>query len=250
MAEMRIEGGFRGFTVESFGFFRELAENNNKPWFDLNRPRYDAHVAGAFRALLAELEPFLLELNPNFETAGKTNRNFSRINRDIRFSRDKTPYKPNYYLYVFDRRGERGDAGRLYVGLCAECVTVGFSIYGDGGRSDTSRLKTVFRKRLETRGALLNKLVGKILPRRPYETYWHRTEKSEWTLHPGLPKHVEDWQSLQAWIVRKVFEPETPFLASPAFAGEVSKIFRELYPLVVFTSVVSPRWQAELRKSA
>src|SRR5438093_13336824 len=163
MAEMRIEGGFRGFTAESFGFFRELAENNNKPWFDLNRPRYDAHVAGAFRALLAELEPFLPELNPNFETAGKTNRNFSRINRDIRFSKDKSPYKPNYYLYVFDRRGERGDAGRLYVGLCAECVTVGFSIYGDGGRSDTSRLKTVFRKRLETRGALLNKLVGKIL---------------------------------------------------------------------------------------
>ncbi len=247
MAEMRFEGGFRGFTAESFGFFRELAENNNKPWFDLNRPRYDEHVAGAFRGLLAELEPSLLKLNPNFETAGKTNRNFSRINRDIRFSRDKTPYKPNYYLYVFDRRGERGDVGRLYVGLSADCVTVGFSIYGDGGRSDTSALKTVFRKRLETHGALLQKLVGKILARRRYETYWHRQEKGEWTTHPGLPKRPEDWQTLQAWIVRKVFEPNARSLASPAFAGEVLKIFRELYPVVVFTSVMSPRWQAELR---
>jgi uncharacterized protein (TIGR02453 family) len=250
MAEMRFEGGFRGFSADSFRFFRDLAENNNKHWFDLNRGRYDEHVAGAFRGLLAELEPFLLELNSNFETAGKTNRNFSRINRDIRFSKDKSPYKPNYYLYVFDRRGERGDAGRLYVGLSADCVTVGFSIYGDGGRRDTSALKTVFRKRLETHDALFQRLAGKILTRRRYETYWHRQEKGEWTLHSGLPKRAEDWQTLQAWIVRRVFQPNARGLAAPGFAREVSRIFSELYPLFVFTSVTSPRWRVELRKWA
>src|SRR5213594_3391033 len=116
-----MEQSFPGFNSESFAFFRELAQNNSKPWFDQNRERYERHVQGAFRGLLASLEPFLLKLNPHFETGGKTNGNFSRINRDIRFSKDKSPYKQNYYLYVFDGRRDRGHAGRLYVGLAAEC---------------------------------------------------------------------------------------------------------------------------------
>ena len=124
-----MDSAFRGFTADSFAFFRELARNNNKAWFDQNREGYDAHIIGAFRGLLATLEPFLLKLNPNFETSGKANRNLSRINRDIRFSKDKSPYKSNYYLYVFDRDRDRQSDGRLYVGLNADCVTVGFSIY-------------------------------------------------------------------------------------------------------------------------
>jgi hypothetical protein len=82
---------FLGFPPDSFAFFRELADNNNKAWFEQNRARYDEHVVGAFRGLLGTLEPFLLKLNPQFETGGKTNRSFSRINRDIRFSKDKSP---------------------------------------------------------------------------------------------------------------------------------------------------------------
>ena len=230
-------------------FFRELAENNNKPWFDRNRARYDQYVTGAFRGLLAELEPFLLELNPNFETGGKTNRNFSRINRDIRFSKDKTPYKSNYYLYVFDGRRERGDEGRLYVGLSADCVTVGFSIYGEGKKNDTSALATVFRERLRSHPAIFDRLLRQIVAPARFETYWHRQEKGEWTTHPGLPRRPEDWQTLQAWIVRKLFKPNARGLGSPAFAGEVRNIFRELYPLYVFTSASSPKWQNLLKNA-
>src|SRR6266702_6711911 len=122
-----MEQSFPGFTSESFAFFRELAQNNNKPWFDQNRERYERHVQGAFRGLLASLEPFLLKLNPRFETGGKTNGNFSRINRDIRFSKDKSPYKPNYYLYIFHSSREPQSDERLYVGLSAECLSVGFA---------------------------------------------------------------------------------------------------------------------------
>lgn len=235
-------GTFRGFNADSFKFFRELSENNNKPWFDRNRGRYEEHITGAFRGLLGALEAPLLKLDPNFETAGKTNRNFSRINRDIRFSKDKSPYKSNYYLYLFDRRGERDDAGRLYVGLSADCVTAGFSIYG-GGRNDNSALVTVFRKRLVSHAAVFDRVLRKVLRPRRFETYWHRQEKGDWTAHAGLPKRAEDWQTLQAWIVRRVFESNARVIASPAFAAEVAKVFRELYSLYVFTSISNPRWQ-------
>ena len=233
---------FRGFGRDSFEFFRELAVNNHKPWFDRNRTRYNELITGAFRGLLAALEAPMLKLDPNFETAGKTNRNFSRINRDIRFSKDKSPYKSNYYLYLFDRRRERDETGRLYIGLSADCVTVGFSIYG-GGRNDNSALAKIFRNRLRSHPAVFNRLLKRVVRSPRFETYWHRQEKGEWTTHPGLPKRAEDWQTLQAWVVRKVFEPHARIIASPGFAAEAVKIFRRLYPCYVFTSISRPRWQ-------
>ena len=246
--EGRLANGFRGFLPDTFEFFRELAENNNKAWFDRNRTRYERHVSGAFRSLLETLEPFLLKLNPQFETAGKTNGNFSRINRDIRFSKDKSPYKSNYYLYAFDRERDRGSAGRLYVGLSAECVTVGFNIYGGGARDKESALATVFRKRFATNRAIFKKLIQRIVRARRYETYWHRQEKGEWVLHPGLPKHDEDWLTLNAWIARKVFDAESKVVTQPFFLKRIQEIFTELYPLYVFTSIESPRWKSEIQK--
>jgi len=244
-----MENTFLGFSPDSFAFFRELADNNNKAWFEQNRARYDQHVVGAFRGLLAALEPFLLKLNPQFETGGKTNRSFSRINRDIRFSKDKSPYKPNFYLYIFDRRHERGDGGRLYVGLSADCLTVGFSIYGTWGRGPKGALETVFRRRLLSHQDLFNELLKEKVSKGRYETYWHREEKGEWAQHPGLPRHDEDWQTLHAWIVRKVFLPNARGLASPAFARRAEEVFAQLYPLYVFASLSSPKWKGEVQKS-
>jgi uncharacterized protein (TIGR02453 family) len=243
-----MENTFLGFPPDSFHFFRELAENNNKAWFEQNRARYDQNVVGAFRGLLAALEPCLLKLNPYFETAGKTNRNFSRINRDIRFSKDKSPYKSNYYLYVFDRRQDRGECGRLYVGLSSDCLTVGFSIYGTWGRGPKGALETVFRKRFLTDRELFDRLLEGTVRKGRYETYWHREEKKEWAQHPGLPRRDEDWQTLHAWIVRKVFLPNARGLATPAFARSVEEIFVQLYPLYAFTSLTSPKWKAEVQK--
>ncbi len=233
---------FLGFTAESFSFFRDLTQNNNKPWFDQNRPRYDQHVVGAFRGLLRSIAPSVLELNPHFETGGKTNGNFSRINRDIRFSKDKTPYKPNFYLYVYDSRHDRGYAGRLYVGLNAECVTAGFSIYA-GDKKSKGALETIFRLRQRTHGEVFQRLLDGIVRKKRYETYWHRMEKGDWAQHPGLPRRDEDWQTLQAWIVRKLFLPNARGLGTPNFARQVEGVFRELYPFYVFSSVASAKWR-------
>jgi uncharacterized protein (DUF2461 family) len=213
-------------------------------------------VTGSFRGLLVTLEPFLLKLNPQFETAGKTNGNLSRINRDIRFSKDKSPYKSNYYLYVFDSRHDRSQAGRLYVGLSADCVTVGFSIYGGAGASRRERekggpadaLSAIFRPRVAQNRKVFDRLLQDIIRTRRYETYWHREEKKDWAQHPGLPRRDEDWQTLQAWVVRRVFPPETRALQSPGFARQVERIFADLYPLYVFSSVPGLGWQRELKR--
>jgi uncharacterized protein (TIGR02453 family) len=239
---------FAGFKPECFQFFRDLARNNNKPWFDEHRDVYETRVTGAFRALLVELEPALIALNPHFEISGKTNANFTRINRDIRFSRDKSPYKSNYYLRVFDSRRSHQTDGWLYVGLSADALTVGFANYASWRRGEKSTLQTVFPPRFRTHRAVFNDLLQRVVRGGRFETYWHRQEKGDWSQHPGLPRHDDDWLTLQAWIVRKVFAPETRAIASPAFAGRVADMFRQLYPLHIFTSQPGSGWQRALRQ--
>ena len=86
------------FSREIFRFFKDLSRHNKKTWMDANRERYQASVVRPFRRLLEETAPAVLALDDRFDTAARNGQNFSRINRDIRFAKDKTPYRPQMYL--------------------------------------------------------------------------------------------------------------------------------------------------------
>ena len=81
------------FTNEYFAFFKELAGNNNKDWFDANRKRYEEHVKDPFKHFLQDLINAIKVLDDRIDLT--PNQAGFRINRDIRFSKDKTPYKLN-----------------------------------------------------------------------------------------------------------------------------------------------------------
>jgi uncharacterized protein (TIGR02453 family) len=220
------------FGNETFRFFRELRRNNHKLWMDANRERYRDCIVQPFRRLLDQLSPAVLELDDHFDVCGRTGTNFSRINRDIRFAKDKTPYKTQMYL-KFQRAipGDR-ETGQLYVGLSVDTVTTGFRIYC-GSKRKESLLALVAQPRVIANPkwvAQQNKRLG-----RKYESYWYRTVKGEWTKHEGWPSDPEDWKKLQAWIVRRKMKPADAMKRS--FCHEIAKTFKELYPLLKFTSI-------------
>jgi len=219
------------FTRETFRFFRELARHNRKEWMDANRERYQEHVVAPFRRLLQELSQSVLSLDMNFETSGRTGANFSRINRDIRFAKDKTPYRAQMYL-KFPAVFSGGEAGQLYVGLSADSVTAGFRIYSGGARK-TSALALLAEPRVNGNPRWLAQQKKRLS--RAYESYWYSAEKNEWTKHEGWPVAADEWKKVQGWIVRKKLTPAGA--ARAAFPGEVTKVFRELFPLVRFTSL-------------
>jgi hypothetical protein len=59
--------------------------------------------------------------------------------------------------------------------------------------------------------------------------------KGEWTKKSGWPTAPEDWKKLQAWVIRRKFAPTAATRAS--FPREATKVFREMYPLLRFTSL-------------
>jgi uncharacterized protein (TIGR02453 family) len=96
MARPAPEVAFDGFSADSFSWFAGLEADNSKAWFTEHRETYDRAVRGALEALLEELTG---------EFGGYVK--LFRQNRDIRFSRDKSPYKTRTYGVILDRPDSR-----------------------------------------------------------------------------------------------------------------------------------------------
>jgi uncharacterized protein (TIGR02453 family) len=217
-------------TAETFRFFRDLYRNNRTEWMNKNRDRYLAAVVQPFRGLLAELTPVVHQLDAGFDIgfdiSGRTGVNFSRINRDIRFAKDKTPYRPQMYLMFPPLGGKNRSPGELYVGLSKDVATAGFRVYLDrdskaalGARIEKAPIFCAQQKRR----------IG-----RRFESYWYSMEKGEWTKHEGWPVAPEEWKKLLAWITRR--KMTTAAAARPSFPKDVAKIFREVMPLFAFVA--------------
>ena len=82
---------FQGFTQQGLDFLRDLAVNNNREWFAEHKAIYTDHLYTPMKQLVLAVNPVMEELDPKVAT--KTVNTVSRIYRDTRFSRDKSPYK-------------------------------------------------------------------------------------------------------------------------------------------------------------
>jgi len=219
------------FTAEIFRFFRDLKKHNKKAWMDTNRERYQETVTKPFRRLLEELSPALLKLDTNFDVAARGGRNFSRINRDIRFAKDKTPYRTQMYVKCSVPPPGEMEGGEMYLGISAESVTCGFRIYAMPKRKH-SPIALVAEPKLAANPRLLAQ--QKMRLAKKYDSYWYSTVNGEWTKNDGWPA-VADWPKLQAWIVRKKLTKSA--VTSRSLPADAVKIFRDLYPLLKFTSL-------------
>jgi uncharacterized protein (TIGR02453 family) len=119
-------GDFQGFGPGAFRFLRGLARHNARPWFEARREVYEAELRGPMRALVEEMDARLGTLAP--EIVGDPRRSMFRIHRDVRFSRDKSPYKTNAGCWFFHRDARRA------VGQEAEGGSAGFYFHLEPGQ--------------------------------------------------------------------------------------------------------------------
>ena len=99
---------------ETITFLKLLAKNNNKPWFDKHRDDYAAAKEN-FESVVDELLGGLAKADPAFKEQKAKDCVF-RIFRDVRFSKDKTPYKPNFGAF-FSRGGRKFPGAGYYLHL-------------------------------------------------------------------------------------------------------------------------------------
>jgi uncharacterized protein (TIGR02453 family) len=92
---------FEGFSAGTLEFMSDLAEHNDRDWFAQNRARYDAELLDRQKAFVEAIAPELEAMDPRIQAVPAVNKSIFRINRDIRFSRDKSPYKTHSDLFFW-----------------------------------------------------------------------------------------------------------------------------------------------------
>lgn len=119
---------FQGFPEETIRFFLDLRFHNEVPWFHAHREEYEAYVREPFRAFIEAMAPAITRLGDDMEL--RPNRCIARINRDIRYTKDKSPYRDHLWV-LFRRAGEEREHSVMYwFELAPESMVWGLGFWG------------------------------------------------------------------------------------------------------------------------
>jgi uncharacterized protein (TIGR02453 family) len=176
-------GTFTGFVPESLAFLRDLKENNGKVWFEEHRSDYEQQLLAPLRALTAGLTPLMLSIDPDFVTAPA--RVISRIHRDTRFSRDKSPYKTTLWLTFKKPLSEWQDAPAFFFELGAESWRYGMGFYA-ASKETMDRL----RQLIERKPYEFEEMIAFLDRQDRFEVGGEQYKR---LINPAVPEHLRSW---------------------------------------------------------
>jgi uncharacterized protein (TIGR02453 family) len=117
---------FDGFPNSFFEFFNELADNNQRPWFNANKERYRDEVVAPMTRLIAAMAPRLERISKHFVADPRPHGgSMFRIYRDVRFSKNKRPYKDHAACQFRHNAGRDAHAPGFYIHLAPDEVIFG-----------------------------------------------------------------------------------------------------------------------------
>ncbi len=117
-------------TTNLFDFFSDLKENNNRPWFQVNKDRYENDVKDPLLTFIAQFAERAPEISTSIMAIPRiTGGSMFRIYRDVRFSKDKTPYKTGAGIHFRHKRGKDVHAPGYYLHLEPGEVFAGCGIW-------------------------------------------------------------------------------------------------------------------------
>lgn len=207
-----------------FDFLRELSNNNHKDWFDAHRASYEREVKKPFENLVSDLGNELNRFDP--EIQGDFKKNIFRINRDIRFSKDKSPYKTNRSVaYSLNGKKDHEDPG-YYLELGAE------KCYIAGGAWSPSPAKLAkIRSEIYYNTDEFHQLLKDKNFKSTFEDIQGERSKV-------LPKDIKEWAKDSEYIYNKQFyywrEFDMKLALETNFVSKIAKWFSHGYAINQF----------------
>ncbi len=147
--------GFHGFSKDFFAFFGELKANNDRAFFEANKQRFRESVQAPMSEFIAAMAPHLAKISKQFVADPRPNGgSMFRIYRDIRFARDKRPYKEHAACQFRHCMGRDVHAPGFYVHLSPDEV-----FFGGGLWMPESDSLLKIRERIASKPSLWRKVV-------------------------------------------------------------------------------------------
>ena len=216
---------FGGFHPTLFSFLAELEVNNEREWFNENRERYEQQVREPALAFIRAMASPLGRISPQLRAVDKkVGGSLMRVHRDVRFSKDKSPYKTNVGIQFRHAAGKDVHAPGLYVHLAPDECFLGAGLW----RPERDALAGI-RKAIAERPDVWTKI-------------WKRKALSGWELGGDTlqrpprgfdPEHplIDEIKRKDFIAVRDVAHDEA---LDPGFLRHVAAQFRATKPFVEF----------------
>lgn len=211
---------FHGFGKETIHFFLDIRFHNSKAFMDENRERYYQDVRSPFYAFIESMAPYMLEIDPDFEV--RPAKCLSRINRDTRFSHDKSPYRD--HLWAAFRQAAMGKDGIpfYWFEVSPENVTWGLGVWGEN-----REMMDAMRRRMAAHPQDYQRILP-ILAERGFALSgreWKKIRPPE-----GLPEELGPWYVKREVYAEKLNVPLHAIHQSD-LVERVARDFQALAPL-------------------
>ncbi len=216
---------FDGFPAEGIGFLKRLKRNNNRLWFGRHKHEYEASVKTPMLSLIAALQPHFEKFAPEVDINPK--RSLFRVYRDVRFSKDKSPYKTHVAAHFVLRGKPKGVEGSgYYLHIEPGEVYLGGGIY----MPDSDQLKKIRRAISDQPEQFLS-----ILGNAKFKSMFGKLEGEKLQ---RVPKGYEPDHAMADWLRHKQFFVWVDWPESKSrkedFVAEVASVFEAATPLVRF----------------
>ncbi len=213
--------------LSTIDFLIRLKKNNNKPWFEQNRAKYIS-AKNNFEEFVKEVISLVSTFDDDMKLLEAKNCTF-RINRDVRFSKDKTPYKSNMGAY-FNKGGKKSIFGGYYFHL----EPGDKSFVGGGVWMPAPQELQKIRQEIDYCFPEFKKIInGKV-----FTGQYTGLEMNKNDMLVNVPKGYDKnnpaagFLKLKSFVVTKNI-PDT-HLNLPSLPKEISQAFKALMPLVRF----------------
>jgi uncharacterized protein (TIGR02453 family) len=212
---------FQGFSRETLDYL-QWAGVSNKAWYESHREEFKQSVLEPFKELVEDLGPGMLEIDSQFEVTPKVDKTISRIYRDTRFSKNKSPYRSNMWLtfkvpvidwkispaYYFEINPESYSFGMGYYEASRECMDL-------------------FRKKITGKPAEFQKAIAFFTSESAFTLGGEDYKRIE---IPPIPEALVPWYRKKSFYLSQV-HPVDEILFSSKLVTRLESEFIKLSPL-------------------
>jgi uncharacterized protein (TIGR02453 family) len=216
---------FQGYPKAGIDFLRRLKRNNNRDWFEKHKHEYEAEVKLPMQSLIASLQPYFESFAPQFDINPR--RSLFRIYRDIRFSKDKTPYKTHVAAHFVLRGKPKGVEGSgFYLHIEPGEIFLGGGIY----MPDNDQLKKIRKAIVDRSREFLAIVRNRDFMKRFKQIEGERLQRVPRGYDPSHP--MAEWLKLKQFFVGVGWKEET--CRKKSFVKDIAKVYKDAAPLVAF----------------
>ena len=210
---------FSGFSDETIQFLLELRFHNNKAFMESHREEYKKAVEAPFFDLIEDLGPAMLEIDPEMEI--RPRKVLSRIFRDTRFSRDKSPYRDHHWI-AFRKSGRSKDGQPFFwFEFGPDRISWGCGIWGEN-REAMNAIRRIILREPET--------VAQAMASCEANSFrWGGETFRRFKVPSGVPSGLEALYRVKNFYIERV-DPPYRWAFEPGLAGRLKEEDRALVP--------------------